>query len=98
MQQDPATKAQAPGGDDMIASVLESLVEDGTITSAQADAISQVITDAMPDMPGARPPPPVAIAAAQGRVLALDVSIRSIADACRRGPGAQEGSHAGRTG
>jgi len=60
MQQDPATKAQAPGGDDMIASVLESLVEDGTITSAQADAISQVITDAMPDMPGARAPPSAA--------------------------------------
>jgi hypothetical protein len=55
--QDPATKAQAPGGADMFADALDALVEDGTVTSAQADAISQAITDALLDVPGARSPP-----------------------------------------
>lgn len=54
---DPAAKAQAPGGAVMFADALDALVKDGTITSAQADAISQAIADAVPDMPGARAPP-----------------------------------------
>jgi hypothetical protein len=55
--QEPATKGQAPGADDMLASVLDPLVDDGTLTSAQADAISQALADAMPGQPGARAPP-----------------------------------------
>lgn len=55
--QEPATKAQAPGGDDMVASVLAPLVDDGTLTEAQSDAIAHALADALPDVPRARSPP-----------------------------------------
>jgi hypothetical protein len=58
-QREPATKGQAPGGE-MLASVLDSLVEDGTLTSAEADAISQAIADLMPALPDTRAPPTAA--------------------------------------
>jgi len=55
--QEPATKGQAPSAQDMLANVLDPLVDDGTLTGAQADAISQALADAMPGQPGARAPP-----------------------------------------
>jgi hypothetical protein len=55
--QEPATKGQAPSAHDMLANVLDPLVDDGTLTGAQADAISQALADAMPGQPGARAPP-----------------------------------------
>jgi hypothetical protein len=58
--QEPAAKGQPPSGDDMAATVLDGLVEDDTLTSAQADAISQALADAMPGGPGARAPPSAA--------------------------------------
>lgn len=53
----PATKAQARDGGDMVATILDGLVEDGTMNEGQADAIAQALHDALPDMPGARSPP-----------------------------------------
>jgi hypothetical protein len=55
--QEPATKAQAPGPTDLVADVLDPLVEDGTLTSAQADTIGQTLADAMPGPADARAPP-----------------------------------------
>jgi hypothetical protein len=53
----PSTGLPAPQRIDMLAGVLDPLVEDGTLTSAQADAISQALADALPDLPDARAPP-----------------------------------------
>ena len=47
----------APSAQDMLANVLDPLVDDGTLTGAQADAISQALADAMPGQPSARAPP-----------------------------------------
>ena len=55
--QSPPARQQAPEGRDMLGPLLDPLVEDGTLTTAQAEAISTAVADAMPELPDARAPP-----------------------------------------
>ncbi len=48
---------KAPGGRDVLGPVLDPLVEDGTLTTAQAEVISAAAAGALPQLPGARAPP-----------------------------------------
>jgi hypothetical protein len=55
--QSPPAQQQAPERRDMLGAVLDPLVADSTLTTAQAEAISQAVADAMPELPDARAPP-----------------------------------------
>jgi len=55
--QSPPAQQQAPERRDMLGPMLDPLVEAGTLTTAQAEAISEAVADAMPELPDARAPP-----------------------------------------
>lgn len=56
-QPTPDAGRQPPQPGDMLASVLDPLVEDGTLTSVQASAVTRAIAETMPQGPAARAPP-----------------------------------------